>query len=349
VASFLETGAITPADEFYCNGYYEYTYPDGRTFRIGCLGTHGHVDAEHILKYSCNAGAAYASERISTDAFSQMLRLFGFGSATGIPLNGEERGMLRPIREWSPRSKPTIAIGQEISVTAMQVMKAATAFANEGVLLEPHIVKKIVSPDGKLVKEYGREPVRQILSPDTAKNILNYMESVTLEGGTATRASIAGIRVSAKTGTAQMVDPRTGKYSNTAFVASCLALFPTDDPEVIVYVVIESPQGDSYYGGRVAAPVVRKVGEFIAPYLGIPQAGQKEVQHPGRITLPRISLPEIGNTLPDFTGLPKRVLLPLLGREDMKVVIRGSGWVYRQSPPAGSPLTKGMTVVLELR
>jgi cell division protein FtsI (penicillin-binding protein 3) len=278
-----------------------------------------------------------------------MLRLFGFGTATGIPLNGEERGVLRPTREWSPRSRPTIAIGQEISVTALQIMKAATAFANEGVLLEPHIVKKIVSPDGKLVKEYGREPVRQILSPGTARNILNYMESVTREKGTATRATIEGIRVSAKTGTSQMVDPRTGKYSSTAFVASCLALFPTEDPEVIVYVVIESPQGDSYYGGRVAAPVVREVGEFLAPYLRIPRTGQKEIQLPGRITLPRVSLPEIGNVLPDFTGLPKRALVPLLGRDDMKVVIQGSGWVYRQSPPPGTPLTKDLTVVLELR
>ncbi len=349
LAAFLELGALNETDTFFCNGYYEKPTGDGKIIRINCLGRHGSVTVRDILKYSCNAGAAYASDRANAESFYRMLRLFGFGEPTGIPLNGEENGTLRSPRLWSIRSKPTLAIGQEIAVTAMQVVKAATVFANDGILLQPHIVKKILAPDGTLIKEYPREPLRQVISPEIAQEILEHMESVTEANGTATRARIPGVRVSAKTGTAQMIDPDTGKYSETAYIASCLALFPTESPQVIVYVVIESPQGDSYFGGRVAAPIIKKVGEFLVPYLGISRTGEQVYTHPGRITLPRIALPPMTDTVPDFSGLPKKVLLPLLSRKDVKVTIVGSGWVYRQTPQPGTPLTPGMEIVLELR
>jgi len=349
IASMLDRGRIGPKDLFLCQGHYETKYGDGKTITIGCLGTHGYVSPETILKYSCNAGAAYASERIPADEFHDMLRLFGFGAPTGIPLNGEEAGFLRAPRDWSIRSKPTIAIGQEISVTALQIMKAATAFANDGTILEPHVVKRIVAPDGTPIHTYARVPVKQVISAQTARNILNYMESVTGEGGTATRAVIPGLRVSAKTGTSQTADPKTGKYSDTAYVASCLALFPTEDPQIILYVVIESPMGDSYYGGRVAAPVVKEVGDFLAPYLGIPRTGEKVVTHSGKVKVTRTDAPEVKDVIPDFTGVPKRSLLPLLGRKDLKISIQGSGWVYRQNPPPGTPFVQGMSLVLELR
>jgi cell division protein FtsI (penicillin-binding protein 3) len=347
LAAALELGGIHPQSTFTCNGYYETTGGDGRKIRINCLGSHGIVDIEKILNVSCNAGAAYASDTVDAEAFHYMLRHFGFGEATGIPLNGEEAGMLREPRLWSPRSKPTIAIGQEISVTAMQIMKAATALANDGAILEPHIVKKIVSPDGKLVKEYAREPLKQLLSPATARTIVNYMASAT-ETGTGRNAALPGIRISTKTGTAQTIDPETGKYSPTVFVASCLALFPTEDPHVIAYVVIESPRGE-YLGGRIAAPVIGEVADFLVPYLGIRRAGETVVDHSGVITIPGMSLPEMTATVPDFTGYSKRSLLPLLRRQDIKVFINGSGWVFRQDPPPGTALTGGMTLTLELQ
>lgn len=349
MASLLELGSIQEEDTFFCNGYYEKQTSDGKTIRINCLGKHGSVTVQEILKYSCNAGAAYASDRANSESFYRMLKLFGFGELTGIPLNGEETGMLRPPRTWSVRSKPTIAIGQEIAVTAMQIVKAATALANDGVLLQPHIVKKILTPDGKLIKEYPREPIHQVISPHAARQILQYMASVTETGGTATRAQIPGVRVSAKTGTAQMIDPQTGKYSDTAFIASCLALFPTDSPQVIVYVVVESPRGDSYFGGRIAAPLIQKVGEFLVPYLGIPREGEQVYSHPGTLTVPKVTLPSLKDTVPDFTGLPKKALLPLLNRKDVKVILNGSGWVYQQTPPPGTPVKPGMEIVLELR
>ncbi|GAB4374196.1 MAG: penicillin-binding protein [Spirochaetales bacterium] len=349
MASLLELGVLHEEDTFYCDGYYERETPEGNTFRINCLGRHGTVNVRDILKYSCNAGAAYASEKASNEAFYRMLKLFGFGETTGILLNGEEPGTLRPPRTWSIRSKPTIAIGQEVAVTAIQVVKAATALANDGMLLQPHILKKILTPEGRVIKEFPREPIQQVLSPQTAHQVLEYMESVTEPGGTAVRARIPGVRVSAKTGTAQMIDPQTGKYSETSFIASILALFPTESPQAIVYVVVESPKGDSYYGGRIAAPIVRKVGEFLVPYMGIPREGEQVYHHPGTLVVPRQTAPSLEGTVPDFTGLPKKALLPLLNRKDVIVRIQGSGWVYRQTPPPGTPVTPGMEILLELR
>ncbi|MFQ3619407.1 MAG: penicillin-binding transpeptidase domain-containing protein [Spirochaetales bacterium] len=349
MAALLELGVVKEENTFYCSGFYERQLPDGRTIRINCLGNHGAVNIKDILKYSCNAGAAYASDLASSDSFYRMLKLFGFGEPSGLPLNGEESGTLRPPRNWSARSKPTIAIGQEVAVTAVQVVKAATPLANDGILLQPHIVKKILSPTGRIVKEYPREPLAQVLSPQTARKILDYMETVTLPGGTATRARIPGVRVSAKTGTAQIIDPKTGTYSQTSFIASCLALFPTDAPKIILYAVVESPRGDSYFGGRIAAPLVQKVGEFLVPYLGIQREGEKVYTHPGTMVVPQISLPRINDTIPDFTGLPKKALLPLLSRKDLKVIISGSGWVYKQTPPPGTPFRPGMELILELK
>ncbi|MDR2588117.1 MAG: PASTA domain-containing protein [Spirochaetales bacterium] len=347
LASALEMGGIRPDSAFYCNGYYETTQRDGKKIRINCLARHGSVTLERILNLSCNAGAAYASDTMSIDSFHLMLEHFGFGETTGIPLNGEERGLLRDTSSWSFRSKPTISIGQEISVTAMQIMKAATTLANGGVLLQPHIVKKIVTPDGKLVKEYGREPLKQLLSQTTARTIVNYMASVT-ETGTGKRAALEGIRISTKTGTAQTINPETGRYSETNYVASCLALFPTEDPHIIAYVVIESPK-EEYLGGRIAAPVINEVANFVVPYLGISRAGEKLVDHSGKVLVPRMALPEMTTTVPDFRGYAKRTLQPLLKREDVKVFINGSGWVYRQSPPPGTAFREGMTLTLELR
>jgi cell division protein FtsI (penicillin-binding protein 3) len=228
------------------------------------------------------------------------------------------------------------------------MMKAATALANEGIILQPHIVKKIVSPEGKLVKEYEREPLKQLLSPATAQHIVDYMASVT-ETGTGRKAALEGIRISTKTGTAQIIDPATGKYSESDFVASCLALFPAEDPSVIAYVVIETPTGGEYYGGRIAAPVIGEVADFLVPYLGISREGERNIDHPGRIVIPKMTLPEIQTTVPDFTGYSKRSLLPLLRRQDVRVFINCSGWVWKQEPPPGTAVTKGMTLSLELR
>ena len=233
-------------------------------------------------------------------------------------------------------------------MSALQVAAAAVAIADGGTLLEPEVVARIVAPDGRVVKSYGRKPLWDAVSAGTARQVLQMMESATGEGGTARRAAIDGLRISAKTGTAQVTDPATGAYSKTDFIASLLGIFPTDRPEVVVYVVIQNPRGESYFGSTIAAPVFRDVALELVDALGIPRAGESTLPRVGATVAAAPAAAEIGATMPDLTGMAKRLLLPLLARDDLEVVLRGSGSVVRQDPPPGAPVTPGMRIVLEL-
>jgi cell division protein FtsI (penicillin-binding protein 3) len=346
LAAFLELGGIGLSDYFDTSGSYR---NQTAGFRITDLGDYGRINAEGIIKYSSNVGAAFASETVTPDSFYRVLKDFGFGDRTGITLNGEERALLRRPAAWSGRSQQTIAIGQEIGVTAIQMVSAATTFANNGVLLRPRIVRKIVSPEGRTIEFFDREPVREVLSPSTASLMLQLMESATAPDGTARRLQVEGVRVSAKTGTAEVYDPEIGTYSTEKFVASCLAIFPTDNPQLIVYAVIVHPRGESIFGGRIAVPLVRDVADFLVTYRGIPRQGEEVARHDGRIAATLPSLPEFSRTVPDLRGLPKRSLLPLIDADGLEVVINGSGWVVEQTPPAGTPLRRGMTITVELQ
>lgn len=348
LSAFLQVGALSPGSRFTCGGAYEAQARDGSRIKIGCIRSHGTVSPQQIIQYSCNAGAGYASDGASKDDFYQMLTRFGFGKATGVPLLGETAGMLAKTARWSDRSKPTIAIGQEISVSAMQIMAAATALANGGVLLKPQVVKKIVSPDGRVVKEYGREPLWEAISPQTARQMLEWMETATTREGTAYRAAISGVRIAGKTGTAQVTNRATKKYSANDFIASFLGIFPVDDPRLIVYVAIENPKGESYYGSTVAAPVFKKVAEQLILALGIPHEGEDTLTHSGEVSVQIPAGPVVESTMPDLKGTPKKLLLPLTLREDLAVTIRGDGYVVRQTPPPGTPVTRDMKILLEL-
>ncbi len=345
IAALLEVGGISGHSEFLCEGFYE--NPDIPA-PIKCLNTHGIVNPTDIIKFSCNAGAAYASETVDAPLFHDMLVRFGFGTETSLPFPGESNGLLTNVSRWSARSKPTLAFGQEISTSAIQMITAASAFANGGFVLEPHIIQQIVSPEGSVLEKTVRKPLIDAVSAETAQAMLLMMETATQSGGTARRAAIDGIRVSAKTGTAQVFDPVTGAYSDEDFTASCLAIFPTNSPELIVYVVIEHPKAGETYGGRIAAPVVSKLGETIVNYLDIPRTGETEFTHEGTVRIQGLPQIIIGEVMPDFSTYSKRQLLPLLDVDELNVIITGSGWVVRQEPAPGTKVKQGLDLLLEL-
>ncbi len=345
ISSFMELRGISPSSHFYCDGTYE---NEAIPEPIRCLGTHGSLTPAGIIKYSCNAGAAYASDTVSNSDFYQMLTALGFGGQTQLPMPGESSGLIRSPDKWSARSKPTISFGQEILVSAVQVASAATVFANDGVLLRPHIVDRILSPDGKVIEEVEREPVRRVFSPETARGMLLMMETATEDGGTAHRLRTEGLRISAKTGTSQVIDPKTGSYSDENYIASCLAIFPTDDPRLIIYVVIQNPKGVSYYGGTIAAPVAKKIIDETVPYLGIPKTTDIVLEHTGHISVPKDKTVTVEEKIPDFTGMTKRQLLPLLNDKRFSLKLSGEGWVVKQTPEPGTELTPGMEILLEL-
>ena len=348
MASLLQSGAITPSMTFPSPGYYRRKLPGGGTVRIGDLGVYGDLDAENILRYSSNAGTAHASDRIDADTFYHMLRAFGFGESTGSPFPGESAGTLRNTDQWSGRTKPTIAIGQEISVTALQVIQGASAFTNGGMLLRPQLVREVVAADGTVVKPFAAEPVRRVVAPEVAARVLAMMETAATKG-TGRLAQLNGYRIATKTGTAQVYDRETGTYSDEHLIASILGVFPADDPRFISYVVIQHPKGKQRYGGLIAAPLLKKVSRFLTTYYRMQPNDADPLLHPAHIVVSATPHLTVGNAVPDLAGLPLRRLLPLLELTDVAVALHGSGYVTRQDPAPGSPLAAGSTLHVWLR
>jgi cell division protein FtsI (penicillin-binding protein 3) len=237
-------------------------------------------------------------------------------------------------------------MGQEIAVSALQMIQAAGAIANDGLLVPPRIVSRIISADGKTVREWTNGESRQIIKPETARAIRSYMVDVTSEIGTGWRANVEDLSLAVKTGTAQIINPVTLAYSDTDFIASCMALLPAESPSLVLYLVIVKPRGE-YLGGRIAAPPIRQAAEALVDYLGIPRGRNPQESHSPAVTLPLERPPEIGAYVPDFSGLSKRTLLPLLLRDDIQIEMEGEGWVRRQSPGPGAPVEPGMTIYLE--
>ncbi|MDR2444554.1 MAG: transpeptidase family protein [Spirochaetaceae bacterium] len=348
LAAIMDAEAINPQSTFYCNGSYEHTTNLGERIVINCLGAHGTVDPRRIITYSCNAGAAYASDVISRAMFYDGIRRLGFGEKTGSALPGETAGFLRPPERWSERTKPTIAMGQEIAVSAFQMLQAATAIANDGVMVTPHIVLQIEDANGKALRKPDTPEPRRVLKPETARELRSYMTDVTSPIGTGYRAGIGDIQLAVKTGTAQVIDSATNRYSDTNFIASCIALLPSDEPALVLYIVIVNPKGSSYLGGRIAAPPIREAAEALVNYIGIPRGRNPTANHSGLIRLPSIQVPFISDVMPDLTGYSKRQLLPLLLRDDLRINVKGDGYVVRQNPAAGGAVGPDTVIYLEL-
>jgi cell division protein FtsI (penicillin-binding protein 3) len=173
------------------------------------------------------------------------------------------------------------------------------------------------------------------------------MVDVTSDIGTGWRARVEDLSLAVKTGTAQMHSPGTEGYSDTDFIANCIAMLPAESPSLILYLAIVKPQRE-ILAGRIAAPPIREAAEALVNYLGIPRGRNPQTEHPSQITLPMNQPVDIGGTVPNFSGLPKRTILPLLLRDDLHIEIYGEGWVKRQSPPPGTPLSPSTKIILEL-
>jgi cell division protein FtsI (penicillin-binding protein 3) len=348
LSALMDSGVIDNNSVFFCDGHYERITSRGTREVIHCLGVHGRVSIRDIIVNSCNAGAAYASDQLQANAFYELLGEYGFRARTGAGNPGETVGYLIPPDHWSARTKPTISMGQEISVSALQMVQAASAVANDGFLVPPRIVSRIVSPRGETIRSFEAGRGRQVLKPQTAQAMRSYMVDVTSDIGTGWRANIRDLSLAVKTGTAQVIDPRTRTYSNTEFIASCIALLPAESPSLILYLTIVKPEGE-ILGGRIAAPPIREAAEALVDYLGIPRGRNPQISHSGTISLPPPLSPVLGTVVPNFSGYSKRELFPLLLRDDIRLEISGNGWVRRQRPPPGTPLGQDTVIVLELK
>jgi cell division protein FtsI (penicillin-binding protein 3) len=227
----------------------------------------GWLSFAQVIQKSSNVGAAKAGMALGEQRFYRYLQSFGFGERTEIDLPGEAAGLLKHPREWGGRTLASISMGQEIGVTPMQMVSAVAAIANGGVLMRPYVVSEIRDAQGQTLKEVQPHVKRRVISPETARTVTTILEGVVTDG-TGGKAAIAGFRVAGKTGTAQKIDSRTGRYSASQFVSSFVGYVPANNPRLAMIVVIDEPQGESW-GGTVAAPVFNRVGEQVLNYLGV--------------------------------------------------------------------------------
>jgi cell division protein FtsI (penicillin-binding protein 3) len=341
ISALLDTGAITENSVFNCTGHYDKVSPS-----ITDLQVHGMVTPEKIIALSCNVGVSWAVERISNEAFYQKLTSFGFGKRveTGVP--SETLGIFNPLGNVDRRAKPAMGIGQGVAVNMLQMLQAATAIADNGVMVQPRLIAFFRNNKGG-EEPFETKPPVQVIKPQTASSILKFMQTTATEAGTGWRANIGDIPMAVKTGTAQVIENRT--YSETDFIASCMAIFPSDKPSIILYVVIVKPLGASYLGGRIATIPIRRAAEELVNYLGFPRGKNLVLEHSSNVIIPpNEPLPSLVDVMPDFTGFSKLDLLPLLSNEDFRVELKGIGHVSWQDPLPGTPLLHGDKITLYL-
>ena len=374
VASALDAGVVRPSDRFHCeNG----TWALSAKEIIHDVHPYGGLTVQQVIQKSSNIGAAKISLKLGPKLMDEYLRAFGFGSKTGIQFPGETTGLIKNHQRChSLIDRLTTAFGQGVSVSALQLTMALSAIGNNGVLMEPLIVKEIVSPKGETVKEFKPRPVRRVLSQETAATMLSIMETVTQQGGTATEASPPGFTVAGKTGTAQKVVGRA--YSKSKYNSVFMGLIPAHQPVLAITVIIEESKG-AIYGGVVAAPVFREVAGQALRVLGYyphpdktdsilvknqPAAPKttasatpeviplKAAAILGPLEMPKQAAapePPPGplKVMPDLRGMTIRRAVRLLHGAGVRCRMQGSGLAVSQDPPPGTPLEPGTTCVVK--
>ena len=373
----LEKGLVRPEDRIDC--------------QMGAITVAGRVIHDHTafgtltisqaLEKSSNVAAIKLGLRVGDATMYDYMTRFGFGSRTGIELPGETAGLLRPVRRWQASSIGSLAIGQEVGVTPLQMAAAFGTLANDGVRVAPHLVREIRTSSGNGVYRANPEQ-RRVLTAETAQKLRRMLEGVTLNG-TAKLAQLDGYTAAGKTGTAQKIDPKTKTYSATKHVASFVGFAPVENPAVVIIVVIDEPAG-AYHGGEVAAPVFREIAEKILPDLGIapdtmlnkekqlvaqernPDALLQSEQERARTeAVRRATLPSVergaarGSEIVFAAASDKAILMPdLRGRSvrdvaracahlGLQVEARGDGRVVQQSPAPGQEIASGQVVYVD--
>ena len=262
----------------------EKLFPAGQTFdcsrgsievggkNIKDAHKHGVITFEEVIQKSSNVGTIMIGMRLGKERLYDYAKRFGFGDRTNIDLPGEVSGWIRKPEKWSATSLGAIPIGQEVAVTPLQVLRAYAAIANGGYLVQPHLVSQIRTPEGQPVFSFSPDQKKRIISERTAAVMRDILKTVVEEGGTATSAAIDGNKVAGKTGTAQLVDQRTKRYSKDRFISSFVGFVPADNPKIAMIVVVHEPKG-AIYGGVVAAPVFKAVADQALSYMDVPRDG----------------------------------------------------------------------------
>lgn len=316
--------------------------------------SHGQISFSRGMELSSNVVLAQVGQKIGKDIFYTFLNAFGFGQKTGIDIAGEETGLLVPLEKVRDLELATMSFGQANLVTPIQLLTAVCAIVNGGTLYKPYIVEKITDAEGRILTETEPMAVRQVLSESTARQMNGILQQV-VDQGTGGLAKIPGVRVGGKTGTAQKVDPETGEYSTTDYIASFIAFAPADAPRIALLIVVDTPVEGSHQGGTIAAPRVKNIIEGTLQYYNIPVAEDT----PSMVTIPETAMtlrpsprevepehePIKGETVvPDLTGLTMRQAGNAIAQAELHFNFTGSGLVADQQPEAGKVVPQGTVV-----
>ena len=369
----IDKGLVTPEDKIDCQM--------GSITVAGRLIHDGHpygvLTVADALAKSSNVGAIKLSLMVGNESMYDFAKRLGFGARTGIDLPGESAGILRPLNRWQPSSIGSIAIGQEVGVTPLQMATAYSVIANGGSWVKPHVVRELRSPDGAIMFQAKTES-RPALKAETVEKLRGMMEGVTLHG-TARKAQVEGYTAAGKTGTAQKIDPKTHTYSATKYIGSFVGFAPVSNPSIVIIVVIDEPQG-AYHGGDVAAPVFREIAQQILPDLNItpdvevktgtqliaqsdqPSPQQLKDEEQRQATLPQVTARNFsGRTsevvlavatsraavMPDLRGQSVRDAARTCARLGLVLEAVGEGKAVRQTPAPGTEVDSGQRVQVE--
>ncbi len=321
----VEENVVSDNDTFYCGGSKHVENYDIHCWKAG---GHGQQNFKKAVQNSCNPAFIEIGARVGREKFYTYMSGLGFREKTGIDLPGETIGLIPAYENFNEVELATSSFGQGFTITPIQMVTAVNAIANNGMMIKPHIIKRLEDQKGNVVKEFGAENVRQIVSESTSKKIKEVLESVVSEGS-GSGAYIKGFRVGGKTGTSEKIPRGNGKY-----VASFVCMAPCDDPEVICLVMLDEPNGDSHFGGVIATPIARNIMEEVLNYLKVEPSYTAE------------ELATMETTVPNVIGMPTQNAKDALARANLNPSIEGAGEkVLNQLPKAGVKVNRGSTVM----
>ncbi len=331
-AAALEEGKVNLTSTFFDPGH---IVVEDRILKCWKAGGHGSQDFTSAMENSCNPVFVTLALRLTKETFYKYIRAFGFGSPLGVDFPGETSGYLQPLSKVKDVELATIGFGQGISVTPLQLVMGVAAVANGGYLLKPHLIKEVISPEGKLVKRFKRQVVRQVLSPKTSQTMVDLLKSV-VTNGSGNRAYLAGYRIAGKTATAQKVV--VGQRGYKQIIASFVAFAPADNPQVVAVVILDEPNSPIRYGGVIAAPVMGNIFRDVLRYLKVKPKYEAEM-------LEQIIAKE--KLVPDISGRPLAEAISLLRKAKLEYRIVGTGKrVYDQLPKPGFKIPETTQIIL---
>ena len=328
----LEKGVVSDSDTFVCNGSVKF----GNT-TVHCWKHEGHgtQTLAEVLKNSCNVGMVEIGERLGIENLNEYIYKLGFGKTTGIDLPGEASGIVKSSDTVSAIDLATISFGQTNTVTTMQLMTAFNAIANGGDLIQPHIVKEISHEDesGNRVIDETIKPIikEDVLSDESTALLRSYLErTVTKDGPDG--AFVQGYNIGGKTGTAQKVDPTTGTYSTDKYISSMIALAPVENPQITVFIAVDEPSNGVYYGGEVAAPLMKELFEEVFKYMDSPLAKERFSIYKNVI-------------IPDVRGKSIEEAKEILKENGLEAEVNGNGkTIISMDSYPGSTVKEGTTI-----